>query len=452
MEEEAKNSSNGRTVKILLLIAALGGCAAICVWLGVEYYVKKRLDSQLAKIQLAVEPLSFHELQAKYRTTIAGEDAAGYYTKGLIAIASNNFADIDKAAALYRHHMAAGSAEELPEDFQKQVASNLSAVRTLSAQFDKAGKLPLSTFDMGARYGRDISGKRMKHIQTAVNLLSLRTLRLSLGGHGNAAAESVISLLKFGRIFDREPMIVLYSQKDILTKIACNNIALLLQYSKPSKEVLVRLDEALAELVPDDMVERTIIGERVRQIEIVRNIFTKEAARQYLSSNSPVLPERIGLSRRPWVRIHVRWAAGNSFCEMADAIEVARLPWPKQFDAIEAKFGDEKGRMGKPMVGIVRLVGKDTALADSSRLAIAISRYHLSTGELPKTLQELVGEYIESIPMDPFTGKTLLYQQDGQSYIVYSTGVDRTDDGGKVELLEVGKPPADCGIRFTVSE
>jgi len=452
MEEQAKNSSNGRIVKILLLIAVLGGCAAVCAWLGAEYYVSKRLDGRLAKIQLAVEPLSFPELQAKYSTTIAGESASGYYAKGLIAIASTNFADIEKAAALYRYHMAAGSTEQLTEDFQKQIASKLSAVRALSAQFDKAGRLPLSTFDMSVRYGRDISEKRMKHILTAMNLLSLRTLRLSLAGHGNAAAESVISLLKLGRIFDYEPMIVLYSQKATLTRIACNDVTILLQYTKPSKEVLVRLDEALAEFVPDDMVERAIIGERVRQIEIVRNVFTKEAARQYLSSIPPVLPERFGLSRRPWVRVRVRWVAGSSFRKMADAIEAARLPWPKRLDAIEAKFGDGKGRMGKPMIGIVRLVGIDAALVNSSRLAIAISRYRLSAGELPRTLQELAGEYIDSIPMDPFTGKTLLYQQDGQSYTVYSAGVDRTDDGGKVELLEIGKLPADCGVRVAISE
>ncbi len=452
MEEHAKNNSNGRIVKILLLIAVLSGCVAICAWLGGEYYVNKRLDNQLAKIQLAGQPLSFPELQAKYSTTIAGEDAAGYYAKGLIAIASANFADIDKAVVLYHYHMTAGSTEQIPEDFQKQVASNLTGVRAISAQFDKAGRLPLSTFDMSARYGRDISDKRMKHIQTAVNLLSLRTLQLSLAGNGNAAAESVISLLKLGRIFDCEPMIVLYSQKVALTRIACGNIAILLRYTKPSKEVLVRLDEALAALVPDDMVERAIIGERVRQIEVIRNIFTKEAARQYLSSNSPVLPERLGLSRRPWVRVRVRWVAGSSLREMADAIEAARLPWPKRLDAIEAKFGDGKGRMGKPMIGIVRLVGTDATLVNSSRLAIAISRYRISTGELPKTLQGLVGKYIDSIPIDPFTGKTLLYQQDGQSYTIYSAGIDRTDDGGKVEPLEVGKVPADCGICFTVSE
>jgi len=448
MEEQAENRPSGRKIKILLLIALFGGCVAVCAWLGIEYYVKERLDARLAHIHNAGEPLSFSQLYAKYSTK--DDDASGYYTKGLVAIASIGFTNLEKATAIYRHNMTAGSTEQIAEDLQKQVIARLVNIRPITVQFDKGGQLPLSGFDMSVQYGMKICEKRLKHIQKASYLLSLRTLQLSLSGNGNAAAESAISLLKFGRIFDSEPMITLYPKKAVLTRMACNDIAILLEYTKPSKEVLVRLDAALAETVPDDMSERAIIGERVRQIEIVRKIFAKETTEQYLSNIPPVLPERIGLSRRPWARVRTRWMAGSSFSEIADAIKASKLPWPERFNRMEARFGSGQARMGAAMVGIVRLVGTDTTLVNCSRLAIAISRYHTSTGELPQTLQELGSEYIESIPMDPFTGKTLLYRQDGQSYTVYSVGIDRTDDGGQVVSSNEEQIPADCGISIAI--
>jgi len=452
MEEQTENRQAGRMVKFLLLTALLGGCAAVCAWLGSEYYVKKRLDTQLAKIHLAGEPLSFPQLHARYSTHVETDDALGYYTKGLIAIASIGFANLEEVSAVYHHNMTAGSTEQITDDMQKQVIANLVNVRPILAQFNKGARLPLSSFDMSVQYGTDICEKRLKHIQKAVHLLSLRTLQLSLSGNSDAAVGSVISLLKLGRIFDSEPMMTLYPKKAALIRLACKDITILLEHTRPSKQALIQLDAALAEAVPVDMAERAIIGERVVQIEIARNIFPGETTGQYLSTAPPALPGRIGLSRRPWARVRTRWVAGCYLSEMDNAIEAARLPWPQRFDRIQALFGSGQARMGTVAVGLARLVGTDTALVNCCKLAIAISRHHLITGKLPQTLQELGSEYIEPIPADPFTGQPLLYRQDGLSYTVYSVGTDRGDDGGQVVSPDREKPPADCGIRIAIAK
>jgi hypothetical protein len=84
-------------------------------------------------------------------------------------------------------------------------------------------------------------------------------------------------------------------------------------------------------------------------------------------------------------------------------------------------------------------------------LFLAIERYLLDNGKLPENLDALTPKYLTAIPIDPFTGKPLLYkrgiaqpapdptnptspatpiQDDGRSYTIYSAGRNQADDGG----------------------
>ena len=74
------------------------------------------------------------------------------------------------------------------------------------------------------------------------------------------------------------------------------------------------------------------------------------------------------------------------------------------------------------LAGIARLRACVTALA--------VERYRLAKGKLPDGLGDLVGEYLESVPADPFTGQMLKYKKLQQGYVVYSVGKDGKDDGG----------------------
>ncbi|MBN1865718.1 hypothetical protein JW916_00350 [Candidatus Sumerlaeota bacterium] len=72
----------------------------------------------------------------------------------------------------------------------------------------------------------------------------------------------------------------------------------------------------------------------------------------------------------------------------------------------------------------------DTSRMEVLRLALAIKAYRIEQGEWPETLDGLAPDYIESVPLDPYTGKTMIFRQRGDGFVVYSVGANGTDDGG----------------------
>jgi hypothetical protein len=68
-----------------------------------------------------------------------------------------------------------------------------------------------------------------------------------------------------------------------------------------------------------------------------------------------------------------------------------------------------------------------------------LERHRLANGSYPEKLDALAPRFLEKIPLDVFDGKPLRYrlQSDG-TFLLYSIGVNQTDDSGKVVLRESG--------------
>ena len=64
-------------------------------------------------------------------------------------------------------------------------------------------------------------------------------------------------------------------------------------------------------------------------------------------------------------------------------------------------------------------------------MAIAAYRYHKKNGEFPLSSEELVGEFLDSVPTDQLNGDPLNYQLTEDGFIVFSVGFDRDNDGGE---------------------
>ena len=64
-------------------------------------------------------------------------------------------------------------------------------------------------------------------------------------------------------------------------------------------------------------------------------------------------------------------------------------------------------------------------------LALALEIARADDGRYPTRLQSLLGRYVESLPVDPFSGKALIYRREGEGYVLYSVGRNLRDDGGR---------------------
>lgn len=79
----------------------------------------------------------------------------------------------------------------------------------------------------------------------------------------------------------------------------------------------------------------------------------------------------------------------------------------------------------------------DTLLAGIS-IRCAMEAFKLRTGAYPATLGDLSPDYLPELPKDPFSGEDFRYGADAEAgtYLLYSVGPDKTDDGGAVVWSE----------------
>ena len=64
-----------------------------------------------------------------------------------------------------------------------------------------------------------------------------------------------------------------------------------------------------------------------------------------------------------------------------------------------------------------------------TRLALACKLYARKNGSFPKSLSELAPVYIETVPLDPFTGKPFIYRLLPEGgFVLYSVGLNEKDD------------------------
>jgi hypothetical protein len=81
----------------------------------------------------------------------------------------------------------------------------------------------------------------------------------------------------------------------------------------------------------------------------------------------------------------------------------------------------------------VTVFGFNQTKTDEAQIVCALERYHLTHGKYPKTLSELMPQFIDYLPHDIIGGQSLKYRQtaDG-NFLLYSIGWNGTDDDGKL--------------------
>lgn len=455
-DERSKRKRLIQWLRRALLVLVLAVILMPIAFMLANYLIKRQLSSEIVKISRAGEPLTFSNLRAGLKPSGTDEDAARYYNEALLSIIPDDSLEkLKRANVFYRRNVSFLSVKQFPDEPREKLTQSLIVFQPILRKFDKGADIDLSSPVISIEQGIQMCRSRLRHLQAAALLLSLRTLDFILQGKSDAAVNSVISMLKMIRIFNHRPIIVLHAVKVRFVSLACEDVYLLLTHSRPSGESLARLQKALSETIPKNALERVFLTERVYQLGLAKNLMPENTISQLLGDNVPDLPERLLMPTSPLRRLRMRQKAIQYFRDMARLITASREPWPKPLDEIVSEMLKPGGKPSNLMStgsNFIVLAAQTAALVRSTMLTVAVERYRRSHGEPPGSLDDVSGTYIDSVPSDPFTGRGLLYNYDEESYVVYSVGINRRDDKGAVGPVAAGKIPLDRGLRIRFGE
>jgi hypothetical protein len=85
----------------------------------------------------------------------------------------------------------------------------------------------------------------------------------------------------------------------------------------------------------------------------------------------------------------------------------------------------------------------------SAAAALAVERFRRRHGRWPERLEDLVPDYLDRVPADPYDGAPLRLRKLADGLVIYSVGANGQDDGGDVDiLLHLDRGGQDIGIRL----
>jgi hypothetical protein len=421
--------------------AVLLPIAAHSMW---DYVEIRRLAREIQQIIDRGEPVTL----ANEPRPSSPRDAASYYIAG--GVLGRGFLTLGGLGPV-RDWLAwpnpdRRALEPLLEPLRRDVEAAQEALRLA----DTAATLPFE----GYAPGTDFSYRGWS-ITALSELTTARTLSLSAQGDGDGAVRSLLSRIQFERILRYESPF----------RISGHQAAGVLSLSRPSPEALRQLQAALAATESLDNPVRVLQRQRARYLEAIwhqyygpdstnpRNLrpFRQSFGERVMR---PVLSRRLAEQLRTW----------------SELLDIARQPWPAraalrravldgaQTARVESAFWVTSSKeLAHDAFGLAtdptRLITDRASLA-----AVAIERYRRDHNDaLPPTLGGLVPDYIPNVPVDPFTGRELLFRATANAYTIYSVGPNAADDGG--ELTKPAPrgsarpiaPGADVGVRVLLS-
>jgi hypothetical protein len=390
-----------------------------------DYAETWRLGRLVADIRANREPLTTQEIHSSHVVTGDAAKAARFY-RAAAALAGSATGDEGVAKLHTRMNDAISSGTwpaDLVADLRSRVAQDEEAFRLL----DRATPLSFDGFGPGNL------NARIAEMLTLARLAPLRSRLLAVEGDGRGAAASLYAELRLQRTFDFDPLPS--SLPGFTIAGLADSVGLIVNRANPDAAALADLTAPLRDLDRDDRLKMHLIRTR-----------------------AAIFDQRLGSwsLARPWVMTLL-----NERIETLGAlIEGANRPWPRRLDPaagayLSSTVSEERFR---PIDAVQRdRIAGETALIRCARLVIAVERYRLEHGHaLPARIDEMVPAFVDTVPVDPFSGKPLRLVADGAGYVVYSVGWNRGDDGGRLATPAMlarrspgmPAPAVDLGIRI----
>jgi len=414
MTDEARRKSGGlRHWHVVLAIRGLL-IVAVVLWMVAKGSSIKR---QLAEIRAQGHPTSLAELSEMNQLPPGVENAAPLYEDAFTVYVKP--ADPDNTPY-------AGSGE-LPPRGQPLPEAMVSAIEDyLTDNQETLDLLREATAIEHCHYDWKMAGvlTNLEHPRYGTFLVVAAARLSAHQGDAEAALAYIDDGLHLARSVRREPALVSHLVHIACTAASLRSLEQTLSATPLTDEQLVRVDLMLTEAGAACDFTHALVSERCYQIDYIRNPSKMSGAGGSMPS-IPILG-RIGLA--------------DMLDYMAASIEASELPLDQRVARFR-RIGDELQDMGflhvlaktlaPALSRVAELDLRFQADIDMARTAVAIERFRLTNGALPRDLATLVPDYLDQVPIDPFDGQPIRYRRTEPGYRLYSVFEDGQDHDGK---------------------
>lgn len=277
-------------------------------------------------------------------------------------------------------------------------------------------------------------------------LLLLQAYTRAREGDNSGSVQSLREMFAVGRTLEGYPLAVALMVRTAISGGAIYRCGSILPFLDASADDLRSIQAELRRLDYRRDLYRAIVGERVFCLH--------NCADELPDTTDIPIPGEVLWYFEPGIQLRI--------LDYQDGIaELAHAPWPDAFSTVD-KFDDLRPNQwsltdsvaGESLWVISLLftrVASSEANATALDAAIAVELFRRDQLYLPKTLNELVPEYLPAVPLDPFAEGPLRYITRDGEFLIYSVGEDAIDNQGNVEYVDE-EEPKDVDVRWPLAQ
>lgn len=275
-------------------------------------------------------------------------------------------------------------------------------------------------------------------------------------GQYQKAFDDLKTCYRFGQHFSSSGNSIIYHLYGVVAeKRSVNGIRDILNSYQIDSKILAKLQKDMGQLITGQNFTTDFYTEKLMIYDEIQRSFT---GKNYLNSGH-VIPKRVialalGVCEIRAISLFLHpdrdetQKVADNFFTFIDSV-AGKTPAQMRAEGIDIKKECEKifkkNRFLEvifPAFGRIIETGYQVKAESYATIAvIALVRYKEDKGSYPEDLQELVTSgYLKELPMDPFSDGPLVYKKTDGDFLLYSVGLNFTDDGGEMGKDRSGKP------------
>jgi len=393
------------------------------------YKLKKRLQA----LQNQGHPVTLEDLERSYSLPAGVKNAADVY---LAAFSNYKKWDRDAMRAIPIAGRASMPARTEPLDaptiqhVKRFLSDNQQALSLLyKAASIEHCRYPddLTQVSNPIRYRRYDMGN---DVRVAAKLLRLEALIASENKDVDKFLASISVSMALARSLNGPLMIHRSTHDDVLSYNTYRSIERAINRTPLTDEQLLRLSALVKESDNDKGFERALLTEQC--LGLHKFIAPLKEVSDRIGEQDNSLLRKLIISRM--LGLNSRHALGyiDLMQKSIDALELLDPDRLKTFEAVRQSVpkNNSQGRYIIREVLTLEMEIDRQARARVTLAALAVERFRLAEGHLPKSLDNLVPAYMETVLEDPFDGQNLRYRKLKTGFVIYSVGEDLSDNSG----------------------